>query len=262
MRIHIHTDLEGISCISSNEGVIIGNAPQDTYSVSRLMADVNAAVDGAFAGGAAYVKVLDRHRGGKNFDLSLLDKRAEADEDDTGYWWGRLDESYDAAFYIGAHAMVGAPRAFLCHTCNLNWHNYMINGRRFGELGMWGLVCGHYGVPIIMASGDLAACNEAAEFFNPIRTAAVKYADGINEAICLSPEESYEKIRNAAKDAMSLIGKAKPFRPILPMEIKIEYVVGWGENASERFDKLPGVERLDGRTLRKISDRSNDIFIL
>ena len=159
MRIHIHTDLEGVSCITSNEKVLLGNAPQDEYAVSRLMADINAAVDGAFAGGATYVKVLDRHRGGRNFDLSLLDKRAEADGDSTGNWWGELDESYDAAFYIGAHAMAGTPGSFLCHTCNLDWHNYIINGRNFGELGMWGLVCGHYDVPLIMVNGDRAACH-------------------------------------------------------------------------------------------------------
>jgi len=261
MRIHIHTDLEGISCITSNEKVLLGNSPQDEYAVSRLMADINAAVDGAFDGGATHVKVLDRHRGGNNFDLSLLDKRAEADADNTGNWWGELDDSYDAAFYIGAHAMAGTSGSFLCHTCSLDWHNYIINGRSFGELGMWGLVCGHYNVPIIMMSGDLAACQEAAAFFNPIRTAAVKSAESINHAIALPPEEAYAKIRNAAKESMSLIAKAKPLKVILPMEVKIEYSIGWGENRSEDYDKLAGVERVDGRTLRKISDAQNDIFI-
>ena len=261
MRIHIHTDLEGVSCITSNEKVLLGNESQDEYAVSRLMADINAAVDGAFDGGATYIKVLDRHRGGRNFDLSLFDKRAEADADSTGNWWGELDDSYDGAFYIGAHAMAGTPGSFLCHTCSLEWHNYIINGRNFGELGMWGLVCGHYDVPIIMMSGDIAACQEAAAFFSPIHTAVVKSAESINHAVALSPEEAYDKIRSAAKESMSLIGRAKPLKVILPMEIKIEYSNGWGINPSEYYDKLPGVERIDGRTLRKMSGSQDDIFI-
>jgi D-amino peptidase len=253
--------LEGVSGIHTKDQVKLGNDPQDAYAVSRLMADINAAVDGAFAGGAAYVKVLDRHRGGRNFDLSLLDSRAVADRDDTGFWWGQLDETYDAALYIGAHAMMGAYNAFLPHTCSTEWHNYIINGRNFGELGMWALVCGYYNVPIIMVSGDLAACQEASAFFNPVRTAVVKHAVSASEALCINDEDAFKTIRDAAKEAMGLIGKAKPFKPILPMEIRIEYIMQWGENPSERFDGLPGVERLDGRTLRKISHNQSDIFI-
>ena len=165
MRIYIHTDLEGISGITSPDQVALGKTPQSEYSVKRLMTDVNAAIDGAFAGGATHVTVADMHRGGNNFDISLLDKRAELDPRDSGYWWGKLDSSYDGTLYIGAHAMAGAMNAFLNHTYGANWHNYMINGRRFGELGMWAMVAGHFDVPMLMVSGDLAACYEAASFF-------------------------------------------------------------------------------------------------
>lgn len=50
MKIYIHTDLEGISGIDSIEMVQRDN-PGYRYSIERLMIDVNAAIDGAFAGG-------------------------------------------------------------------------------------------------------------------------------------------------------------------------------------------------------------------
>ena len=68
------------------------------YSVKRLMIDVNAAIDGAFAGGATRVTVLDSHGGGGNFDISLLDKRADLDCKENKKWWGKLDSSYDGTF--------------------------------------------------------------------------------------------------------------------------------------------------------------------
>lgn len=261
MKIYIHTDLEGISGITLPEQVALGKDVQSEYTVKRLMSDVNAAIDGAFAGGATHVTVLDAHRGGENFDLSMLDSRADLDSRSNGKWWGKLDSSYDGTLYIGAHAMTGAMNAFLNHTFNLNWHKYMINGRCFGELGMWAMAAGHFDVPMLMVSGDLAACYEATCFFNPIKTAVVKYAKGINEAEPIEADVAEELIRKTARDAIALVGLAKPFKPILPMEIKIEYSCGWGENTAERVSKKPGVERLDGRTVRRISNSLLDFTI-
>ena len=93
-KIYIHTDLEGISGIDRCEMVSDTAVPNYRYSIERLMADVNAAVDGAFLGGADHVTVLDSHGGGGNFDLSLLDARAENDAKENKKWWGKLDGSY------------------------------------------------------------------------------------------------------------------------------------------------------------------------
>ena len=76
-------------------------------------------------------------------------------------------------------------------------------------------------------------------FFNPVKTAAVKCAKGIDEAESLEPEAAAELIRKAAREAIPLIGVAKPFKPILPMEIKLEYAFTWAENMAERYPKSP-----------------------
>ena len=57
MKIYIHTDLEGICGIDCPEMIQRDNERRE-YSIQRLMADLNAAIDGAFQGGATHVTVL------------------------------------------------------------------------------------------------------------------------------------------------------------------------------------------------------------
>ncbi|MCL2158989.1 MAG: M55 family metallopeptidase, partial [Oscillospiraceae bacterium] len=181
-KIYIHTDLEGISGIDKGEMVKVGPG-NSSYVKERLMADINAAIDGAFLGGATHVTVLDSHGGGGNFDLGQLDKRAQHDTKPNKKWWGILDESYFGTFFIGAHAMAGTLHGFLDHTqSSERIYNCYINGRKTGELGQWAMVAGHYDVPLIMMSGDTAAVNEAAQFFGDVEAVAVKTGISRNRA--------------------------------------------------------------------------------
>lgn len=242
--------MEGISGIDRIE-LVNKECPCYKFSIERLMTDVNAAVDGAFAGGATHVTVLDGHAGGGNFDLSLLDNRADLDLIETKKWWGKLDGTYGGSFLIGAHAMAGTINGFLDHTqSSRSWFNYWVNGRKMGELAQWAMVCGHFGVPLLMVSGDEAACTEAYQFFNPVECAVVKRGLGRNQAVLVNPDEASQRIREAAQKAITLAGKAKPFTPILPMEIKLEL---YRSDYCDEIAKLPGVERLDARTVRKVA---------
>ncbi|MCL1859535.1 MAG: M55 family metallopeptidase [Oscillospiraceae bacterium] len=253
-KIYIHTDLEGISGI--DRGEMVENS--ERYCIERLMADTNAAIDGAFLGGADHVTVLDSHGGGGNFDLSLLDKRAEVDTKPNKKWWGIIDESYFGTFFIGAHGMAGTLNGFLDHTqSSATIYNYYINGRRLGELGQWAMVCAHYDVPLIMMSGDTAAVNEAAQFFAGIETAAVKTGISRSRAKLIDINKAEELIRQAAKTATEKSDRIKPFKPLIPMEIKIEFTrADYCDNASDN----PALERLDARTARKISQSYQDFW--
>ncbi|HEX2999977.1 MAG TPA: M55 family metallopeptidase [Armatimonadota bacterium] len=257
MRIYIHTDLEGITGIDTFEKIQREGGDYEECR-QQLMGDLNAAIDGAFAGGADHVTVLDSHGGGNNFILDWLDPRAENDTRPNKKWWGTLDESYQGTFFIGAHAMAGTMNAFLDHTqSSITWHNYSVNGRRMGELAQWAMVAGHFGVPMLMVSGDEAACVEARQFFSPLATAVVKRGLGRNRAELVESVEARARIREAARQAISLVGKARPFKPTLPMEIHLEY------NRADYCDAVaghPGVERLDARTVRKVAADALSLF--
>ncbi len=257
MKIYIHTDLEGISGID-NIDIMARDHIRHREALENLMLDLNAAVDGAFAGGADHVTVLDSHGGGNNFILEMLDKRAENDVKPNKKWWGILDETYNATFFIGAHAMAGTINGFLDHTqSSLTWFNYSVNRRKMGELGQWAMVAGAFGVPLVMVSGDEAACVEAKQFFNPVETAVVKYGIGRNRAKLVDPEEARARIRESARRAISIIKDARPFVLSKPMEIIVEYT------RSDYCDSVAftrNVERIDARTVRKLTNDQLDLF--
>jgi D-amino peptidase len=257
IKIYIHTDMEGICGIDSIEMIERGG-PRFEECRKLLMEDINAAVEGAFEGGAAHVTVLDSHGGGKNFLPELLDKRAEIDTKPNKKWWAMMDETYSGTFFIGAHAMAGTMNAFLDHTqSSVAWHDYSINGRKMGELAQWAIVAGNWGVPMLMMSGDEAACVEARAFFDPVETAVVKLAIGRNRADLVPIEEARARIREAARKAISLVGKAKPFIPTKPMEIVLEY------NRADYCDaaaQKPNRERVDARTIRWVTSDLLDIL--
>jgi len=233
--------------------------PRNKFAVERLMADVNAAIDGAFLGGATHVTVMDGHARGGNFIFPLLDSRAEFDDRDNGRkWWGKLDETYDGSFFIGAHAMMGTINAFLDHTQDsMEWFDYYVNGRKVGELGQWGMVAAHFGVPVVMVSGDEAACAEARQFFKPVECAAVKRGNGRNRAETFDLALSENLIREAAKNAVLLTEKAKLFKPVLPMELKLTLC---RSDYCDRYAEREGTDRLDARTVRRVSNSYLDLF--
>jgi D-amino peptidase len=75
MKIFVMVDMEGGSGIVKSVQVSPGDAE---YARGRqyLCQDVNACVDGLFAGGATTVVVRDAHWSGFNFMLDMLDPRA------------------------------------------------------------------------------------------------------------------------------------------------------------------------------------------
>ncbi|MEN6317067.1 MAG: M55 family metallopeptidase [Clostridiaceae bacterium] len=253
-KIYIMTDLEGISGIDSMD-MIQRDDPRYQYCRERLMADTNAAVDGAFQGGAGQVFVCDGHGGGGNFIKEKLDPRAEIT---SGGMRQQMDKNLDAVMFIGAHAMAGTLNGFLDHTQDSRkWFNYYINGKKTGELGQWGIMAAQYNLPVIMVSGDQAACFEAGQFFGHISCAIVKYGIGRNGAELLPNEEAVALIRNAAAKAIGLIGQIRPYRPLLPLDIKLEL---YRSDFCDEIAAKPGVERLDARTVRKVSTNYIDIL--
>jgi D-amino peptidase len=117
-------------------------------------------------------------------------------------------------------------------------------------LAQWAMVAANWNVPMLMVSGDEAACVEARQFFHPVETAVVKRGIGRNRAELVDLDEAHARIREAALRAVSLVGQAKPFKPTLPLEVILEY------NRADYCDAVanrPGVERLDARTIRKVA---------
>jgi len=250
MKLYIITDMEGVSGICSEEQV---KRESPHYGPARrlLGADVNAAIAGAIEGGAAEVVVNDGHGGGFNLVLEEMDPRALYERPNGGLdLMPSLDESFGGVFCVGYHAMAGTLNGFLDHTqSSASWYNYFLNGRRTGELGQVGAWAGSYGVPILLVTGDQAACDEAREFFGPVETVAVKQGIGRQHARCAHPEVARGQIREAAARAVSLAGKIAPYRVDLPLTVRLEY---YRSDMADAVARRPGTRRVDARTVERV----------
>ncbi|HCS75003.1 MAG TPA: hypothetical protein DIW17_14145 [Clostridiales bacterium] len=254
VNIVIITDLEGISGVDTMEMVSEKCTPGHRFALERLMLDANAAIEGLFEGGANKVYVIDGHGSGNNFIQEILDPRAIhlISGGAWGAWYDLIKKGeIDACIEIGLHAMPGTINGFLDHTqSSKSWYNYIVNGRKSGEIAQGAIFAGAYDVPFIMVSGDEAACVEAREFLGDIECAVVKYGIGRNKARLVDLDEALNRIKEAACKSIRLIGSAKPYKPLMPLEIKIEYYRT--DMCKSRLERDANVERIDARAVRKI----------
>ena len=251
MKLLIAVDMEGTSGITTWDQVTPGHAEWQRFR--RIMtADVNAAISGAFAGGADEVVVSDGHWNGDNLLFEELDKRASLNTGSPSPWSmvQGVNEGVDAAFFVGYHARNGTANAILDHTWSAaRVHNLFINGRVSGEVGLNGSLCGHFGVPVLMVSGDQTVGAEAREWIAGVETVTTKIAHGRWSAEVLSPSLVQERLRAAAQSALLRFLKGegpKPLQPQTPVTIRLELV---GSDMGDKAALLPGAVRLDGRTI-------------
>ncbi len=217
MKIYIVTDLEGVSGVVEFEDRK-DESPRNLalrQKYSRLLAgEVNAAIDGAFAGGATEVLVNDCHGGAYTIDFEMLDPRAWVIHGrQRPTWMVRVAEGepFDAMFSIGVHAMAGTLGGVLYHSMSARIRQIRLNGKPIGELGLEAFCGGAYDVPLVLATGDVAACKEAEALVPNVVTVAVKEGLSRYAAISYPPARAREMICEGALQAMKRIKEVKPF---------------------------------------------------
>ena len=250
MKVQIVTDLEGISLVDSID-MMDRKSEGYRFACHRLMLDANAAIQGAIDAGADEIIVTDGHGGGGNFIEGELDPRA------TQYWDYEDKSLYKdcvACLHIGLHAKPGTLNGFLDHVqSSLAYTNYYVNGKKCGELVQNALFCGSCGVPVVMVSGDEAACAEAAETIEGIECAVVKRGIGRNRAECISSEEALERIRIAAYNGVKKAASIKPYTVEFPATIKLEFPRS--DYCEKHLEYYSQYTRVDARTIVHTIDK-------
>ena len=210
-KVYISVDMEGISGVVGDDQTSAG---QPEYGRSRkLMAeDANAAIRGAFDGGATEVVVNDSHGSQRNLLPEDLDPRARLISHSFkrhGMVEG-LDETFDAVIFVGYHAKADSPRGLFAHTGSGVVKDVQVNGRSAGEGGLNTLMAQWYGVPVVMISGDDVAVEQQKEWTPNVRGVVVKRAINMRAVEARPLAEARREIQAAAKEAVA--GSRKPAR--------------------------------------------------
>lgn len=204
MKILISTDIEGVAGVYHPEQTRAGNGEYER--ARRLMTEeANAAIAGAFEGGASEVFVNDSHGGFRNLLPDQLDARAQVVQGKPRYlsMVAGVDEPGMAAVcMIGYHSRAQG-RGILAHTINsFAFARVWLNEQELGEMGIYGALAGEYGVPVVMASGDDVFIEEHRPLFPQTRFVQTKRATGHTAGISLAPAAACAAIRAGVAEAL------------------------------------------------------------
>ncbi len=221
MKVFISADIEGVA------GVVVpahGQPGNPEYERARrlMTVEVNAAIAGAFDGGATEVLVNDSHGPQMNLIPEQLDARAEVilGRPKQGGMCAGLDDSFAAVFFTGYHAGAG-QNGVLSHTINgFAFASIRVNGIDCAEATLYGAYAGSLGVPVALLTGDQELMAQCGPLFPGAAHAVVKHAIGQRAARSLSPEHAGRVIRHAAAVSLRKLEVCRPY--VIPGPYRLE----------------------------------------
>ena len=249
LKVHISVDMEGVA--GAVTGDQLGPAGFEYGRFREFMTrEALAAIEAAKEAGATEIVVADAHGNGEN----LLIEQLPGDVRVIRSWPRRLgmvaglDDSVNAALFIGYHAGTNNVAGVRAHTfSSANLTRVALNGTNVTE-GSWNAaIAGHFGVPIVMMSGDDAAIAEVRKAVGAMEAAETKRSLGFHSANTITPQASYALIKQRAAAAFGRLGDFKPVKVQTPVTVDVSFK---NYLPSEVLAYLPIFERTDSHSIR------------
>jgi D-amino peptidase len=261
MRVYISVDMEGVAgVVHEDQTDPIDPRHAGEYNRWRrlMTSEANAAIEGALAAGATRILVNDSHWQMRNLLAEDLHPAAEllSGGPKLRSMVEGIDLGFDAALFVGYHAMAGTPQAIIDHTYTSLVHEARLNGRPVGELAFNAALAGIHGVPVAMVSGDQALAAEAKALLGPdVEAVIVKHAVGRFAARSVSPSESCRRIREGASAALRR--RHAPLTLEQPIRLEVEFAL---TQMADMAELVPGSVRTGGRTIEYVHDDYWEVF--
>lgn len=253
MKIYISSDMEGVSGVVHSEQI---DPAQAEYQRARkwMLAEVNAAIEGALAAGAKQVLVNDSHWNMRNLMIEDLNPAATllSGTPKPYSMMTGIDAGFDAVFLMGYHARAGSAFANLDHTYvgPNSVQNVWVNGIEVGEYGLNAALAGYFGVPVVLVTGDQTVCAQAKELLgDDLETVAVKEAVGRVAAKNMHPTRAQEMIRAAAERALKQKRAPFTFKPPITLRLALAR-----STQAECCALMPNVKRVAPRVIEFTHD--------
>lgn len=249
MKVWISFDMEGVAGIVDWEQCRAGSGEAYALGQRLLQDEVNAAIEGAIAGGATQIVLNDSHGRMSNLDPARISGGA-------AYLSGRnkplhmmqgLDAGFDAAFFVAYHGAISGPASVLSHSYNPDVFSALrINGEAVGESGVNALVAQHHGVPIALVTGDRVTHEDTRPFAPDAVNVVTKESITRFSALNLHPAESCRLIREGAAEAMRRVAAGGVATPGIaaPAQLDLEFrtadlaaVSTWAKHTTRTGDR-------------------------
>lgn len=245
MKVFISADIEGIGGVATWDQART-DGPDHAHARRWMTGDVNAAVEGALAGGATEVLVRDAHGRARNIlweDLHPAARLLSGWDPDINMTSG-LDPSFGLVLLIGYHPGPAVPRGVLSHTFTTRIRTLTLNGLPCNEAVVAALQAGTLGIPVGLVTGQAELQDEIRPALPHTGFVSVKQGVAYQSAILEPHVEVRRRITEGARDAVAarVSGKgAQPFRPDPPLTLALGLTTA---EAALAVAALPGVERV------------------
>lgn len=250
-KLYISADMEGV--VGAVTGDQLGPGGFEYARFREFMTrEVLAVIRGARAEGVTEFVISDSHGNGQNLLLELLPEDVTVVRS-----WPRplgmmegIDSTFDAAVFVGYHAGTTNPRGVRAHTfSSARLADVRLNGRSVSEGGFNAAIAGHFGVPVILVTGDDAAVEEVATVVGDIERAVVKWTISFHAARTLTPEAAYRLIEERTRAALRRRPEFRPLRLSTPVTLDVRFK---HYRPSQVLAWLPVVERTDAHSIRYV----------
>jgi len=259
VKIFISSDMEGTAGIVDWEQVRPGSTSY-AAGVGLLLAEVNAAIEGAAAAGATEFLVNDSHGRMANLPPERLARRSRylSGRLKPSYMMEGLDASYDAVFFISYHGSMSSDGSTLSHTYfPAAFSQITLNGAIVGEAGINALVARHFNVPIVLITGDETTATEIGKVCPGIRTAVVKRSITRFAADSMHPQDACELIKEQARAAVAGLAEAASPSIDLPATLGLRFHTS---DYAELASRVNGISRTGDTQATVTSDDPLELF--
>ena len=165
-----------------------------------------------------------------------------------------LESGVDAALLVGMHAMAGTRDGVLAHTVSgSSWWRLCFNGIEVGETGINAALCGTWGCPVVLVTGDEASCREGVALLGEgLTTVPVKKGLDRFSARQYPAPKARDLIEAGARAALADLKAVEPYDPGSPCEITVDF------NTSDHVEKYRYRTGVEISEPRQIVSRADD----
>jgi len=252
VKIYISADMEGVAGIVTDAQ--LGPDGFDWRHACDLYTnEVLAVIAELRDAGVDDITVSDSHGTGLNLRIDRMPPGVRLIQS----WPRRLgmmegiDASFDGAVLLGYHSGSHNPRGVRAHTMSsANLFELTLNGKLTCEAELSAYLAGHFGVPILMVSGDDAICQEVTATMPHCEQAVVKQALSYHSADSLTPADAVDALRGATRRAVRRRSEIQPTVISGPVTMDITFK---NHRPTELLGYLPNVEQLDAHRVRFVA---------
>jgi D-amino peptidase len=259
LKLFISVDMEGVvGVVTADQLGPDGFEYQKAreWMTNELLAAIEAARQEE---GVTEIVVADSHGNGENLLIDRLPEDVLVVRS-----WPRplgmmqgIDSTFDAAVFLGYHAGTSNPDGVRAHTfSSARLADLKLNGESVPEGGVNAAIAGHFGVPVIMVSGDDATVEQIRSVVGDIEGAVVKWHLSFHSAKTMTPAASYELIGDTMKKALRRLNDFEPFVVSTPVTLDVRFK---NYRPSQILAYLSIVERTDSHSIRYVGKDMMDV---